>query len=88
MYNSPMQITLDIPSRCLVDFDAGKLGDRLKLYAAVLMFQAGELSAGAACELAGVDRLTFAAECKRHGVALVDYPESELEEELDSFSAA
>lgn len=83
-----MQITLDVPSRYLVDTEAGKLGERLKLYAAILMFQAGELSAGAACELAGVDRFTFAAECKRHGVALVDYPEGELEEELNSFSAA
>lgn len=79
-----MQITLDVPSRHLVDTDPGKFGERVKLYAAILMFQAGELSAGAACELAGVDRFSFAAECRRHGVALVDYPEDELEAELGS----
>jgi predicted HTH domain antitoxin len=60
------------------------LGKRIKLYAAVLMFQAEELSAGAAADLAEVDRFTFAAECQRHGVPLVSYPADDLRAELDS----
>jgi predicted HTH domain antitoxin len=55
---------------------------QIKLYAALGMFQSRELSAGAAAELAEVDRFTFAAECQRHGIPLVDYPAEELQGEL------
>ena len=55
---------------------------KIKLYAAVLMFQSGELSAGAATELAGVDRFTFAAACQKHGIPLVNYPARDLRAEL------
>jgi predicted HTH domain antitoxin len=61
-----------------------ELGRRLKLYAALLMFQSGDLSAGAAAELAEVDRFTFAAECHRRGIPMVAYPAEELRAELDS----
>lgn len=79
-----MEIRLEIPDHYLVDDDPGGLARRIKLYAAVLMFQSGELSAGAAAELAGVDRFTFAAECQRHGVPLVNYPADELRAELST----
>jgi len=58
------------------------LARRIKLYAALLMFQSQELSAGAAAELAEVDRFTFAVECRKHGIPLVDYPAEDLREEL------
>lgn len=77
-----MQVTLEVPDSCSTGEDAAELGRRIRLYAAVLMFQSGELSAGAACELAGVDRFTFAAECDKHGIPLVNYPAEELREEL------
>jgi predicted HTH domain antitoxin len=77
-----MEITLQVPDRYLVDEDAAELGKRIKLYAALRMFQSGELSAGAAAELAEVDRFTFAAECQRHGIPLVDYPTEDLRAEL------
>ncbi|HYH46348.1 MAG TPA: UPF0175 family protein, partial [Thermoanaerobaculia bacterium] len=45
-------------------------------------FQSDELSAGAAAELAGVDRFTFASECARHGIPLVRYSAEELSAEV------
>jgi predicted HTH domain antitoxin len=42
------------------------------------MFQAGRLSAGAACEFADVDRYTFIAACKRHRIDVIDYDDEEL----------
>ncbi|HEV7785110.1 MAG TPA: UPF0175 family protein, partial [Thermoanaerobaculia bacterium] len=39
---------------------------------------------GAAADLAGVDRFTFAAECQKHGVPLVNYPVEDLRAELAS----
>jgi predicted HTH domain antitoxin len=84
MIRSVMQITLDIPEQYLIDHSPAELGQRIKLYAALLMFQSGELSAGAAAELAEVDRFTFASECGKHGIPLVSYPADELQAEIES----
>ena len=51
-----MQVVVDVPERYLVNTSEEELAMRLKLLSALLMYQAGELSAGAACELAGIDR--------------------------------
>lgn len=79
-----MQITLDVPEQYLVDVSRAELGRRIQLYAAVLMFHSGEMSAGAASEFAGVDRWTFAVECKRQGIPVVDYPAEDLRAEAAS----
>lgn len=77
-----MVITLEVPDRYLLARDAAELGRRIKLSAALLMFRSGEISAGAASELAAVDRFTFAAECGRHGIPVADYPNEDLSAEL------
>jgi predicted HTH domain antitoxin len=77
-----MEITLKLPDQYLADRDPVELGKQIKLYAALLMFQSDEISAGAAAELADVDRFTFAAECQRHGIPLVNYPAEDLRAEL------
>jgi predicted HTH domain antitoxin len=77
-----VEITLQVPDQYLVQQGPAELGRRIKLYAALLMFQSEELSAGAAAELAEVDRFTFAAECQKHGIPLVDYPPEDLRAEL------
>jgi predicted HTH domain antitoxin len=77
-----MQITVDVPEQYMVDSDPGEFGQRMKLSTALLMFRSGQISAGAASELAGVDRWTFAAECVRHNIPLVDYEPGELDEEI------
>lgn len=82
-----MELILNVPDRYLIDHEPNELARRIKLYAALLMFQSDEISAGAATELAGVDRLTFAVECQRHGIALVDYPEADLDSELAALRA-
>lgn len=77
-----MEITLKLPDQYLVDHNPGELGKQIKLYAALLMFQSDEISAGAAAELADVDRFTFAVECQKHGIPLVNYPAEDLRAEL------
>lgn len=79
-----MKITLDVPEQYVRMEDSSELGRRVALYAALFMFRSGELSAGAAAEFAGVDRFTFAAECQRHGIPVIDYAPQELQAELDS----
>lgn len=80
-----MQITLNIPEQYLLDHTPTELGQQIKLYAALFMFQAGELSAGAAAEFAGVDRLIFTAECQRRGIPVVNYPVEDLRAEVSAF---
>ena len=77
-----MQITLEIPDKYLIDNDPEELARRIKLYAGVLMFRTGQLSAGAAAEFAGVDRFTFLDEAAVHGVPAVAYPTDELTDDL------
>ena len=77
-----MNITLEVPEPYLLDTSPVELGRRIKLYAALRMFQSGEASAGAAAEFAGVDRLRFAAECQRHGIPVIDYPAADLRADL------
>ncbi|HEY0016847.1 MAG TPA: UPF0175 family protein [Longimicrobium sp.] len=77
-----MQVTADVPEQYLINTTPGKFGERMKLSIAVLMFQSGGISAGAASGLAGVDRLAFAAECARHGILAVTCEFGELEEEI------
>ena len=79
-----MQITLDIPDQYLVDQSPIEFGKRIKLlYAALVMFQSGSISAGAAYEFAGVDRFTFIAECQKRNIPLVDFAPEELDAELE-----
>jgi predicted HTH domain antitoxin len=78
-----MQITMNIPEQYLVDRNPAELGQRIKLLAALLMFRSGEMSAGGAAEFADVDRFTFAAECQRYGIPMVDYPPEDLESEVE-----
>ncbi len=79
-----MQITLDIPEQFGLDKTLLEAGNTLKLYAALALFQAGKLSAGAATELAGIDRYAFLSECKKHKIPTINYSAEDLRSELAS----
>ena len=83
-----MQITMDIPEYFGLDKTKPEIANTLKLYAALALFQTGKLSAGAATELAGVDRYTFMAECKKHDIPTINYTPEDLEAELADFRLA
>jgi len=81
-----MQIVIDVPDQCFLNEGPPETGRRIKLYTALFMYQSGQLSAGAACELAEVDRYTFLAECGKHGMPAIDYEENELRDEFARLS--
>ncbi len=83
-----MNISMDVPEQYLLDESAEQLARKIRLYAALLMFRAGEISAGAAAELADVDRVTFAEECARHLIPVTDYPPEDLRKELSALRRA
>jgi predicted HTH domain antitoxin len=78
-----MQIVIDVPERYLLDESAESAARRFKLYVAMMLFRSGKISAGAACELAAVDRYSFLAACKEHDVPAISYPAEELEAEAE-----
>lgn len=78
-----MQITLDIPEQFSLEGSAPEIGSTLKRYAALALFQAGKLSAGAATELAGISRYEFMAACKKQGIPTINYAPEDLRSELE-----
>ena len=73
-----MQVTLDIPDRFALNTTPIEFAEQLKLHSALLLYHAGKISAGAACEFAGIDRYTFIVACKQHKVAAMNYDEVDL----------
>ncbi len=78
-----MQVVINVPDQYFLDIPVGEIEGRLKISTALLMFQAGQISLGAACEFAGVDRYTFLAACRRYNIAVIDYDENELETDFE-----
>jgi len=53
-----------------------------RLYLSMKLFEIGRLSCGQAAELAGYSKRTYMELLSRHGVAVMDYPASELQDDL------
>lgn len=77
-----MSITITIPDNPFVAEPRENISRKVRIFAAMGLYRAGELSIGAACELAGVDRYTFLEFCKRQGVVLQTQTPTELEAEF------
>lgn len=82
-----MQLTLDIPDHCLpAQQDKVSLAQKAKLYTALLLFQSGQLSRGAACEFASVDIYTFFAACKQYNIPVINTDEDDIEADVMRFN--
>lgn len=53
-----------------------------RLYLSMKLFEIGRLSCGQAAELAGYSKRTYMELLGKHGVAAIDYPASELQDDL------
>jgi len=56
--------------------------DEAKMYLAIKLFEVGRLSCGQAAELAGYSKRTFMELLGKHGVAVMDYPAQELQDDI------
>lgn len=83
-----MEITPTVPEPYLVDRTPGEWRERILLVVALSMFPSGEMSAGAAAEIAGIDRFAFASECARRGIPLIDYAPGALRSEVESLAVS
>lgn len=74
-----MDVTITLPEKQFLADSPERVATKIRLYAALGLYQAGELSIGAACELAGLDRYAFLELCKREGITLRTQLPDELE---------
>ena len=82
-----MQLILDIPDKFQqLGLDKSSLSQQVRLFSALLLFQSGQLSRGAACEFAGVDIYTFLTACKKHKISVVNTEPDDLEFDLVRFN--
>jgi predicted HTH domain antitoxin len=77
-----MQISFSLPESQFIANTPEKAVKKIRLYAALGLYQTGELSIGAASELAGLDRYAFMEFCKRESVLLHTQSPEELENDL------
>jgi predicted HTH domain antitoxin len=82
-----MQISFSVPESQFVTESLEEATRKIRMFAALGLYQAGELSVGAASELAGLDRYEFLEFCKREGVTLRTQTPDELEAELRKFES-
>jgi len=81
-----MLLTLDLPDHCFPPKqDTNALACKLKLYSALLFFQSGQMSRGAACEFADVDIYTFMAACKQYNIPISNIEPDSIEDDLIRF---
>ena len=82
-----MQITFSLPENQFVTESPEEATRKIRMFAALGLYQAGEVSVGAASELAGLDRYEFLEFCKREGVVLRTQTQEELEADVRNFGA-
>ena len=77
-----MNVTLSLPAEQFMLDTPNQVAQKMKLYAAVTMYQTGELSIGAACEVANVERYWFLDFLNQHNIPLQVQTPDELEAEF------
>jgi len=82
-----MQISFSLPESQFIAESPEEGTQKIRMYAALGLYQAGELSIGAASELAGLDRYEFLDFCKREGVVLQTQTPKELEADLQKYKS-
>lgn len=80
-----MQISFSLPESQFVTETPEEVTRKIRMFAALGLYQAGEVSVGAASELAGLDRYEFLEFCKREGVVLRTQTADALENDFKKF---
>lgn len=80
------QVTLSIPDEILLALKAtpDDLASRIRFAASVKMYEMGQLSSGAASQLAGVPKPYFLSRLADYGVTTFDFSEEELTHDIKS----
>ena len=82
------EINFKIPEDILYSLNQNKdeFIRQSRLYTAIQLFKNHKLSSGQAAALAGMDKFQFWMELGKFKIPLIDYPPSELKDELKRFN--
>ncbi len=80
-----MQVKFKIPDIYFASYSQSDVSKKIKLYTALMMFYNGEVSAGAACEIADIDRHTFIKECKKNKIPVINYTITEIQDDAEQY---
>lgn len=72
-------------STLTVDLPLSLDPERARLLLAIRLFQEGDVSLGYAAEMAGYSLRTFVELLGKRGIAVADYPEDDLDQEMSTF---
>jgi len=82
-----MLISFSLPESQFITETTEEATQKIRMYAALGLYQSGELSIGAASELADMDRYAFLEFCKHEGVTLHTQTPDELEAEFKKITS-
>jgi predicted HTH domain antitoxin len=85
-----MTVTLELSDSVLKALGAGTPAEgaaKLRLAAAVKLFELGKLSSGAAAELAGIHRVEFLERLRDYGVAAIQGTAEDLQHDLEALGS-
>lgn len=82
-----MQISFSLPDNQFITESPEEVTQKIRMFAALGLYQSGELSISAASELAGMDRYTFLDFCKQEGITLQTQTPDELEADFKKFTS-
>lgn len=80
-----MRITINIPDNHFQHQSQELIQKQIKTYTALMMYRNGQISAGGACEIAGVNRFEFLELCKAYQISVINYSAEDVLAEVQSF---
>jgi len=80
-----MQVTVKMPDIYFTSYSQFDVSKQIKLYTAMMMFYNGQVSAGAACEIAELNRFSFIEECKKNKIPVINYSITDIQNEVAQF---
>ncbi len=83
MITEELRISYPAGFEMAVHLTKSEIEQHLRLMAALKMFELGKVSSGKAAELAGMSRVEFFEVCGRYRVSIFNYPDDEIEDELN-----